>query len=169
MTSANLTYIEIISNHYPDIQVSSPDDGSVYETITLVSGEQLPPKEDLDNFRLGDLRSLVWKDVQRCRDFRKAAGVKVGDYWFHSDDTSRIQHLGLVMFGANLPPGIMWKTMSGEFVQMTQGLAQQIFGAIATSDVTVFGIAEQHHVNINASLDPANYDYTTGWPPIYGE
>lgn len=169
MTITNLSYIEIISNHYPDIQVSSAGDGSVYENLTLVSGTQIPPKEDLDNFRLGDTRILVWKQVQTRRDIRKQGGVKVGNYWFHSDDASRIQQLGLVMFGANLPAGIMWKTMSGEFVQMTSTLAQQIFGAIATSDVIVFGVAEQHRANINVSMDPANYDYTVGWPLIYGE
>ncbi len=137
--------------------------------MILISGNQIPSKSDLDNFRIDDLKELIWKQIQLRRDVRKQGGVKVGNFWFHSDDTSRIQQLGLVMFGANMPAGIQWKTMDSSFVTMTPILAQQIFASVATSDVTVFGVAEYHRQNLIASSDPANYNYMTGWPPIYGE
>jgi hypothetical protein len=63
----------------------------------------------------------------------------------------------------------MWKTMSGTFIEMTQSLAQQIFGAVATSDVVIFGVAENHRANVNASSDPNSYNYMVNWPPVYGE
>lgn len=114
-------------------------------------------------------RAAKWLEIKAARDRRKAGGVQVGGYWFHSDDASRIQQIGLVMMGANIPAGLQWKTMSGEFVTMTPELAQQIFDAVATHDQAAFAVAEQHCAAMEVSDGPANYDYSAGWPPIYGE
>lgn len=115
----------------------------------------------------------VWDLIKSERDTRKAAGVKVvvngEDKWFHSDDPSRIQQLGLVMMGANIPSGLQWKTMDGTFVTMTQAVAGQIFQSVATHDVTVFGVAEAHRLAMEASQTPADYDYSTGWPQTFEE
>lgn len=109
-------------------------------------------------------RNVIWKKIQAERDRRKAGGVKVGDHWFHSDDSSRIQQLALVIFGANLPSNIMWKTMSGAFVEMTPTLIQQIFQASAAQDITIFTAAETHKAQMMASPDPEAYDFSGGWP-----
>jgi hypothetical protein len=93
----------------------------------------------------------------------------VGTNWYHSDDTSRIQQIGLVMLGANMPNNIMWKTMLGDFVLMTPTLASQIFQAAMVSDMTIFTVAEQKRQAMLALSDPRNYSWDTGWPPIYGE
>jgi hypothetical protein len=82
----------------------------------------------------------VWRLIQAERDRRRANGVRVGANWYHSDDTSRIQQLGLLLMGANMPPGIMWKTMSNTFIEMTPILAQQIFQA--TGDDLVSSVAQ---------------------------
>lgn len=163
------TYIDIIGKYYPNVKCHSMGDGSVYENITYVSGDPLPSKNDLDTLMLSDIKIEMWRKIQSERDRRKAGGVLVDGNWFHSDDTSRIQQLGLVMFGANMPNNIMWKTMSGSFVLMTPALAQQIFTAVAASDMVIFAKAEEHKANMNASPDPASYNYLTGWPLIYGE
>ena len=114
-------------------------------------------------------KDQVWELIkaERCR--RKAGGVKVGVKWFHSDDGSRIQQIGLVMMGASIPANLQWKTMDGSFITMTQALASQVFQAVAASDQAIFTVAEQHRVAMEASADPASYDYSTGWPKIYGE
>lgn len=112
---------------------------------------------------------IVWERIKAERDRRQVGGVKVGDKWFHSDMSSRIQQMGLVFMGANIPQGLQWKTMDGSFIVMTQALAQQVFNAQAASDQTIFGIAEAHRVALAAAPDPAAYDYLTGWPKIYGE
>lgn len=111
----------------------------------------------------------AWAAIKAERDRRKAGGVKIGDKWFHSDDASRIQQLGLVMMGAGLPAGLQWKTMDGSFILMTPALAQQVFTGQAASDQAIFAVAEQHRVKMEASADPATYDYSTGWPKIFGE
>lgn len=94
-------------------------------------------------------------------------GVKVGTYWFHSDDPSRIQQIALLMLGQSMPSGIMWKTMSGEFVEMTPTLASQIFSALLVKEQTTFAIAESHKVAMNSSEDPQNYDFSGNWPQTY--
>lgn len=116
-----------------------------------------------------ELVAEAWRGIKTERERRKAGGVKVGAKWFHSDDGSRIQQMGLVMMGANLPAGLQWKTMDGSFITMTPALAQQVFIAQAASDQAIFAVAEQHRVAMEASADPASYDYSGGWPKIYGE
>ena len=116
-----------------------------------------------------DIKGRQWNAIKAERDRRKAGGVKVGAKWFHSDDGSRIQQIGLVMMGASIPAGLQWKTMDGSFVTMTQALATSVFGAVAASDQAIFAAAETHRVAMEASADPAAYDYSGGWQKIYGE
>lgn len=161
------TYIQILAQNYPEIGVSATGAGTVYEE--LVSDGPLPTKQKLDEEILYATRISAWKAIQAVRDYRKAGGVKISGNWFHSDDTSRIQQIALVMMGANMPSNIMWKTMQGTFVQMTPTLAGQIFQAIAASDQTIYGRAEYHRQNMIMSPNPATYDFTTGWPMMYEE
>ena len=115
----------------------------------------------------------VWERIKVERDQRKAGGVKVKvgtvDKWFHSDDASRIQQMALVMMGASIPANLQWKTLDGSFVTMTQAVAQSVFAAAAASDQAIFAVAEGHRAALAACEDPAVYDYSTGWPAIFGE
>ena len=111
-----------------------------------------------------------WSAVKAERDRRKWLGVKVGANWFHSDDSSRIQQLGLVMLGANIPAGLQWKTLTrtgSVFVSMTQALAGGIFQGMLQSDTAVFAAAEMHRVAIEASATPESYNILTGWPASF--
>ena len=118
---------------------------------------------------IAQLRDEKWGAIKGERDRRKAGGVNLDAKWFHSDDGSRIQQMGLVMMGASIPANLQWKTMDGSFITMTQTLATSVFGAVAASDQAVFAVAETHRIAMEASADPASYDYSTGWPKIYGE
>jgi len=165
-------YNEVLSNFYPQLKFSSIGDGQTYEKLIIAAGGTLPPKQELDDKYLQFARDKAWRRVQVERDKRKGMGVKVGTSWFHSDDTSRIQQLGLVMMGAGIPANLMWKTMGGTFVLMTQQLAGQIFMATAVSDQTIFAVAEQHKAQAYASTDPDSYNHLTtapAWPKVYGE
>lgn len=119
------------------------------------------------------VKTAKWEAIKAERDRRKAGGVKVKvgttNKWFHSDDGSRIQQMGLVTMGASIPANLQWKTLDGSFITMTQTLAQQVFGAVAASDQTIFAAAETHKAAMEASADPASYDYSSGWPKVYGE
>lgn len=161
------TYVEAISALTPSVDVASIGDGSDYDLLIWQGGEPLPSKADLDLLVLEKTKIRQWKSIQEIRDIKKAGGVKVGVNWFHSDESSRIQQLGLVMFGANLPAGIMWKTLGGTFVQMTPTLAQQIFMAVALSDQRIFAVAEQKKIAMIAMENPQDYDQESGWPVVY--
>jgi Domain of unknown function (DUF4376) len=115
--------------------------------------------------------SLLWGQIKNYRDnLTQTGGYLVSGKWFHSDDTSKIQQLGLVMLGANIPANLQWKTMDGTYITMTQTLASQIFAAAATSSVAIFEQAKTHFTAISA-LDTvdliAAYDWKAGWPQTY--
>jgi hypothetical protein len=117
--------------------------------------------------RLEQRRLTMWQKIKDERDRRQASGVKVGENWFHSDNSSRIQQIALVIFGANLPENIMWKTLNGAFVEMTPTLAVQLFQSSAASDMAIFAVAEYHKAAMILAPNPDTYNYLTGWPPTY--
>lgn len=111
------------------------------------------------------IKAAKWDAIKAERDRRTdQGGYKVGTKWFHSDQKSRSQQLGLVLLGANIPPNLQWKTMDGSFVAMTQALAQQILESCAASDQAIFAVAEAHKAEMESSADPASYDFSCGWP-----
>jgi len=115
-----------------------------------------------------DIKIEMWEKIKANRDERMNGGFKVEVEpevfkWFHSDISSRVQHLGLMMAGAALP-AIPWKTMDSTFQTMTPEIATAIFQSALTLDGTLFAVAEQHKVAMEESEDPANYDFSTGWP-----
>ena len=113
-------------------------------------------------------RAAAWKSIKAERDRRASLGVKVGLHWFHGDQKSRTQQVGLVLLGSNIPAGLQWKTLTltppPVFVPMTQALAQAIVAATAASDSAIFSAAEAHRIAMEASAAPQDYDFTVGWP-----
>ena len=143
--------------------IDAPDDvqpGWTFDGATFTAPPVAPRP-------LAELQAQAWASIQVERERRRVGGVKAGQHWFHSDDASRIQQLGLVMLGANVPP-IQWKTLqlSGPpvFVTMSQQLAGQIFQAVVTWDAQVFAASETHRAAMEASADPSTYDFSGGWP-----
>lgn len=116
------------------------------------------------------VKAEKWESIKADRDRRiQSGGYKVGTKWFHSDTFSRTQQMGLVMLGANIPANTPWKTMDGTTVTMTQTLAGQIFATAAASDIAIFAAAETHKAAMEAAADPAAYDFSGGWPKVFGE
>lgn len=128
--------------------------------------DPLPQEQAAQN--LTRARAAAWEAIKAERDRRAGLGVKVGQHWFHSDQKSRTQQLGLVLLGANIPAGLQWKTLTltppPVFVPMTQQLAQAIVSATAASDTAIFTAAEVHRIAVESSTAPQNYDFSTGWP-----
>jgi hypothetical protein len=116
-------------------------------------------------------QKAVWESIKVERDRKKHAGVKVGNYWFHSDPNSRTQQIALTIIGTNVPAGLMWKTLSPEGglfepveVEMTPTLVQQIFLATMIHDNMFYRAAEVHRANMLILDDPYLYDYSVNWP-----
>lgn len=124
----------------------------------------------------------IWCFIKAKRDTVKSGGAKVGILWFHSDEASRTQYVGLLrMADAALAAGgsgsttlqyngqdIQWKTMDGTFIKMTVQLANDVFAAVSGLDFAAFGVAEIHKAAMEAAADPATYDFSTGWPATFG-
>lgn len=129
----------------------------------------------------------VWDSIKAERDRRKSGGfkVKVGSInkWFHSDADSRIQYLGLKDKARDLIAGggamtdkltilgqtVKWKTMDGSFVDITAQVAFDIVASAGELDAQLFAIAEAHKAAMEASADPASYDFSAGWAKSFGE
>lgn len=112
----------------------------------------------------------IWSHIRQERDHRtNTSGYKVGNKWFHSDPKSRSQQLSLVLLGENIPADLEWKTMDNSFVTMTPQLAREILAASTTSDQAIFAAAEAHKAAMEASENPADYDFSTGWPEAFSD
>lgn len=161
-TLESLGFARLIETAPPDVRYADVTEDGASETFEL--------QWRVEPWAVEVARAAAWEDIKTIRDQRTLdGGFPAAGKWFHSDLKSRSQQLGLVIMGASIPAGLMWKTMDGTFVQMTQTLAGQIFAAAAAQEQATFAVAEQHKAAMEAAEDPAAYDYTTGWPAIYGE
>lgn len=132
---------------------------------------------------IAEAKNRVWREIMAERDLRKSGGVKIEEKWFHSDDSSRIQHLGLKdqardMITAGLPDttrlqklgaDVRWKTMDGSFIYLTVRHAFDIVAAVGDLDALAFTAAEVHRMAMESCADPSAYDFSAGWPDIYEE
>lgn len=111
----------------------------------------------------------IWEEIKAIRDYKtQQGGFPAAGKWFHSDNFSRGQHLGMVIAGPNLP-SIPWKTMDGTFVLTTPALAQQIFASAFAQDGAMFAHAEQLKAQVEAAEDPSSVDIHAGWPATFQE
>lgn len=133
------------------------------------------------------VKAVKWDMIMAERDRRKSGGFEVNaggiDKWWHSDADSRIQYLGLkdhardiLADGGTMADPIVilgqpvaWKTMDGSFVAVTVQLAFAIVAGCAELDALLFATAEARKTAMEASADPAAYDFSTGWPAAFGE
>lgn len=128
-------------------------------------------------------RNKVWNHIQEERSRRKFSGVQAEGKWFHSDNDSRVQWLGLarkadllIAQGSPVTEQLVvngkdsiWKLMGGGYVPVTVGLAIAVVEAIEVLDSQAHEAAEIHNANMRESDDPHAYDFSTGWPTMKGE
>ena len=112
-----------------------------------------------------NIKLKLWYKVKDERDRRtQQGGYKVGTKWYHSDTFSRSQQLGLVLMGAGIPQGLMWKTMDGSFIEMTQAVASDVLTGAGIQDSATFAYAESLKAQVEASPDPESIVISSGWP-----
>lgn len=130
---------------------------------------------------MAKIKADKWESIKAKRDAIKAGGVMLDTKWYHTDADSRIQHLGLKDQGRDLLSAgnpdttrlqklgndVRWKTMDGSFVYLTVKHALDIVAAVGDLDALAFTAAETHRAAMEASADPASYDFSGGWPPVY--
>lgn len=149
------------------------------ETLDVVNGRVVVVPKPAPT--AAEIKAAQWDAIKAKRDAIKAGGVKVGTKWYHTDTESRIQHLGLLekaraaraAGGGDttrlqaLGKDIQWKTMEGSFIYLTVKHAEDIFAAVTDLDAATFAAAETHRAAMEASADPATYDFSAGWPAIF--
>lgn len=142
---------------YQDVIEKAPTllNGAWHQTYEVIE------KSDEEKaFIKSSAQEVMWEQIQIRREEEKIKGVTVGGYQFHGSDPSRIQYLGLAILGPNLPAGIRWKTKTGEFVDMTAQIVQQLIAAIAIRDNQIFIKAEQHRLAMLQASNPYEYDFS---------
>lgn len=125
----------------------------------------------------------AWERVKAKRSEVTAGGVLVSGHWYHTDPTSKIQHLGnkdtardMLDAGA-LPTDalldpvtgnpIVWRVMSGAYVPMTIQIALDVVRAGKALELAAFAAAEVHRAALAQATNPADYDFSGGWPAVY--
>lgn len=135
------------SDYSEDTYYRTEQDEAPYVVYTRKSDEQIA--------------AVRWQRIKAKRDdLTDNGGCLVDGKWFHSDAKSKRQQIALVIMGASIPAGLMWKTMDGSFVAMTQALAGQVFSAQTAREQSIFAHAEALNADPEADID-------AGWPARY--
>lgn len=135
--------------------------------------------DDSPEFK-NDERALAWEAITAKRDrLTQGGGYLLDGYWFHSDAYSLSQQQGLILAamqvqaaGGDMNAPLMptpWKTMGGDRVLMSANLALRLLPAAMAQQGAIFDAAEAHRIAMEANHDPASYDYSGGWPLVFGE
>lgn len=112
----------------------------------------------------------MWERIKQKRHDNLRGGVYVAsvDKWFHTTDEARQQYTFMRTL-PQLPPDLMWKTMGGDFVNLTGQLLDELSLKMLADEQKDFANAERHRVLMEQSDDPETYDYSDGWTEIYKE
>ncbi|MGE4448558.1 MAG: hypothetical protein AB7E15_09705 [Azospira sp.] len=143
--------------------------------------EGIPQQEQPPQPTLEELQASCWARIKALCDGLQSGGVKVGTKWYHSDVDSRIKYIGLKdqardLLAAGQPDStrlqklgqdVRWKTMDGSFIYLTVKHVFDIVNAVGDLDAAAFAAAETHRVAMEASADPAAYDFSVGWPATF--
>lgn len=178
-TTPSMTFKPDSSLYAPILSIPTPYYNPLTHTITEGYPEKqgevwtqqwvvTPLSVEAAALAIAGRRRARWDEIKLLRDGKtQTGGYFAAGKWFHSDTFSRTQHLGLMMMGANIPAGLMWKTMDGSFVEMTPTLAGQVFAAAATQDTSLFTYAEYLHGLIQTAENPDTINVTAGWPETF--
>lgn len=123
---------------------------------------------------LGTLRAIQWEAIKAERDrLRFNGGVKVGAHWFLTTAIATSEYNSILLMSVGLPDTTIlrsgWRTMDGAVVDMTPSLARQILSAGFARLVAIDDAAQAHKAALEASNAPIDYDFSTGWPAVFGE
>lgn len=120
---------------------------------------------------LAVIHAIKWAEIKRERDrIRFEGGVMVGGHWYLSHQTATVEYNSIINLG--LPDATVirpnWRTMDGSEVPMSPGLAKQIIVAGFAQAAAIDDAAQTHKTAMEACDDPSVYDFSIGWPAIFG-
>lgn len=126
---------------------------------------------------LAAIKATKEAEINALRDEKRYnGGVEVDGKWFRSDQAAIAEYTALIpaikAMGASNSTVVRenWRTMkAGVVAPMSINLVNQILAAGLQKAIAIDDVAETHKAAVRASADPANYDYSTGWPPVFTE
>ena len=112
----------------------------------------------------------VWERIKQKRHENLRGGVYVESAakWFHSTDEARQQYTFMRTLPM-LPPDLTWKTMGGEFVNLTRPLLDELSLKLLADEQKDFANAERHKAAMLKAENPLEYDYSGGWTANFNE
>jgi len=127
------------------------------------------------------LRSKCIEAIKLKRDqLTLSGGHKIGNYWYHSNEISLIQQLALngianqmSLAGSPDEAAIIatpWKTLSGEYVTLTVGIAKQFVQSALTQQGALFSAAQNKMSEVSGLTTVEQvqaYDVNAGFPAVY--
>jgi hypothetical protein len=163
------------------------DSGSVFAYAAdgsqddFIAAELTPITEaEADQLRKPKLsKAQVWEFIKAERDRRtEYGGCLVDGRWYDTDSRSALRYKLLADQAA--ADGVSddtvvragWRPLDVEQkgeVDMTYGLLRRIMAAGIAAAMAIDDAAEQHKAAMLRSADPADYDYSGGWPDAYGD
>jgi hypothetical protein len=111
-------------------------------------------------------QAVMWERIKEKRLLETTSGVYVLsiDKRLYTDNTSTIMYSQI---GASISLGIfeplMWKTMEGDFIQMTAELFKEFQVLMMLNTQRIYGKAEWHKVMMESTDSPLDYDFSGGW------
>lgn len=125
----NVNYIQLISENHPTVGCSAQDEFD-YSTLVWLSGDEIPPKEELDLAWIEIVRKEKNDEINRYRDevFLATEGFWFQGNIYECDTLAKSNVTGAitaVVVGAALPSDYTWRSKTNINVPMN---AQQLTG-----------------------------------------
>lgn len=126
-----------------------------------------------------------WEAIKAFRDNRLlTGGYPAGGHWYYSDLIARSQHLAnaraadivkaasgdmnATMLISGITPRVV-KSMDNGYMPITANIAHAIMTGAEMHEASTYASGIAHKIALDGSSDPANYDFTIGWPAVFGE
>jgi len=150
-------------------------------------GGQIGDAWDGENFvspegeTISQKKERIWEEIKEYRALRLGGGFYLDPHWYHSDLSSKTEFNTLKMKalerridGGNLGDTIVIdggvtkiKTIDNGYVDVTYNSILAIVAAGEIQTKRTYEVAAYHQYFLNASNNPDDYNWHTGWPAIY--
>lgn len=127
--------------------------------------------KQINSIPIEKIKANKFEEIKSKRDYlRFNGGIKVGDNWFLSTQIAATEYNSIINLEVSNTTVVRsnWRTMNGALVDMTKSLAKQIIAAGIQQAAAIDDAALAHKAAMEASADPAAYDFSGGWPETFG-
>ena len=158
--SIQYTYIEAIGEGFHDVQCHAR--GDRYEDIVNDGTVPIPAISVLDQYIFDATRRklLHWVDTELHQ--AKTGGIIFMHDDFQTDPASRAVYKSLSLI-TELGFSVPWQTQSGEFINLTAGVAASLIAKISTRDIQLTATAEAKREEINAMTEFSSFVAEINW------